>query len=81
MATRKFFILGLKSLISSTDSTLRFGNDNTIVIPFPEGIDELDKLSIHFNEKGRVAKKLLEYFSTFKIEALLSEKGVIQENG
>lgn len=81
MATRKFFILGLQSLISSTDSTLRFGNDNTIVIPFPEGIDELHKLSIHFNEKGRVAKKLLEYFSTFKIEALLSEKGVIQENG
>lgn len=81
MATGKFFILGIQSLISSEDSTLRFGNDNTIIIPFPEGVDELHKLSINFNEKGRIAKKLLEYFSTFKIEALLSDDGVVQKNG
>ena len=81
MATRKFFILGIQSIVSSEDSTLRFGNDNTIIIPFPEGIDELHKLSIHFNEKGRIAKKLLEYFSSFKIELLLSDDGVIQKNG
>lgn len=81
MATKKFFILGIQSLISSEDSPLRFGNDNTIIIPFPEGVDELHKLSINFNEKGRIAKKLLEYFSTFKIEALLSDDGVVQKNG
>ena len=81
MATGKFFILGIQSLISSEDSTLRFGNDNTIIIPFPEGVDEWHKLSINFNEKGRIAKKLLEYFSTFKIEALLSDDGVVQKNG
>ena len=81
MATKKFFILGIQSLISSEDSTLRFGNDNTIIIPFPEGVDELHKLSINFNEKGRIAKKLLEYFSTFKIETLLSDDVVVQKNG
>ena len=83
MATekRKFFILGIQSLISSEDSTLRFGSDNTIVIPFPEGIDELHKLSVNFTEKGRIAKKLLEYFASFKIDALLSDNGVIQKNG
>ena len=81
MATRKFFILGIQSLISSEDSTLRFGNDNTIIIPFPEGLDELQKLSICYNEKGKIAKKLLGYFSSFKIEALLSSDGVIQKNG
>ena len=78
---KKFFILGIQSLISSENSTLRFGNDNTIVVPFPEALDELHKLSIHYNEKGRIAKRLLDYFSTFKIDALLSKNGVFQENG
>ena len=81
MASKKFFILGIQSLTSSEDSTLRFGSDNTIIIPFPEGIDELHKLSTHFTEKGRIAKKVLDYFSTFRITDLLSESGVRQKNG
>lgn len=67
---KKIFILGTQSLTSSEDSTLRFGNDNTIVVPFPEGIDELEKLAANYTEKGRIAKNLLEYFSTFQIEKL-----------
>lgn len=78
---KKTFILGTQSLTSSEDSTFRFGNDNEIVIPFPEGIDELEKISTNFTEKGRIARKILEYFSSFRIDALLSEKGVIQKNG
>lgn len=78
---KKIFILGTQSLTSSEDSTLRFGNDNTIVVPFPEGIDELEKLAANYTEKGRIAKNLLEYFSTFQIEKLLSEEGVRQKNG
>lgn len=81
MATKKIFILGIQSLTASEDSTLRFGNDNTIIIPFPEGIDELDNLSTNFTEKGRIAKKLLDYFSMFRITDLLSENGVRQKNG
>ena len=81
MATKKIFILGIQSLTSSEDSTLRFGNDNTIIIPFPEGIDELHKLSTNFTEKGRIAKKLLDYFSMFRVTDLLSDDGVRQKNG
>lgn len=76
----KTFILRTQSLLSSTDSTLRFGNDNEIVIPFCE-IDELEKNSRTFSEKGRIAKKILEYLNSFKITELLSEKGVKQKNG
>lgn len=78
---KKTFILGTQSLISSEDSTLRFGSDNEIVIPFPEGIDELEKISNDFTEKARIAKKLLEYFSSFNISQILSTKGVKQKNG
>lgn len=68
-------------MTSSEDSTLRFGCDNTIVIPFPECIDALEKLSAEFTEKGRIARKMLDYFSTFKTYDLLSEGGVRQKNG
>lgn len=78
---KKIFILGTNSLTSSEDSTLRFGNDNEIVIPFPEGLTQLSNLASEFTEKGRIAKILLDYFSTFKIQKLLSEEGVRQKNG
>lgn len=78
---KKIFILGTQSLTSSEDSTLRFGNDNIIVVPFPECIDELEKMAAEFTEKGRIARKLLDYLSTFQIEKLLSEEGVRQKNG
>lgn len=81
MTVKKVFILGIQSLTSSEDSTLRFGSDNKIIIPFPEGIDELHKISTNFTEKGRIAKKVLDYFSTFRITDLLSEAGVRQKNG
>lgn len=80
MVTKKNFILGIQSLISSEDSTLRFGNDNKIIIPFPEGVDELQKVAEQFSEKGKIAKRLLDYFSSFRIADLLKE-GVIQKNG
>ena len=81
MESKKIFILGTQSLTSSIDSTLRFGGDNEIVIPYPEGIIELSKIANQSTEKGKVAKKLLEYFSKFKITSLLSPKGVVQQNG
>ena len=81
MAAKKNFILGIQSLISSEDSTLRFGNDNKIIIPFPEGLDELNKVAEQFSEKGRIAKKVLNYFSSFRISELLREDGIIQKNG
>lgn len=81
MATKKSFILGVQSLTSCEDCTLRFGCDNEIIIPFPEELDELYKISLNFTEKGRIAKHLIEYFSAFRISDLLSEEGVRQKNG
>lgn len=78
---KKIFILGTQSLVSSENSTLRFGEDNKIVIPFPEGIIALQKLSEVYNEKGKIAKKLLDYFDSFDIKKLLSNEGIIQSNG
>lgn len=78
---KKTFILGTQSLTSSEDSVFRFGNDNELIIPFPEGIDELEKLSVNFTEKGRIARRILEYLSSFRIDTLLSENGVMQKNG
>ena len=60
---KKIFILRTNALVSSEDSTLRFDGDNEIVIPFPEGIDELHKLSKQYTEKGKIAKKVLEYLN------------------
>lgn len=79
--SKKIFILGMQSLTSSEDSLFRFGNDNELIIPFPEGLDELQKASQNYNEKGRIAKRVLDYLSTFKIQKLLSDEGVKQING
>lgn len=78
--SKKFFILGTQSLTSSEDSTLRFGSDNEIIIPFPEGVDELNKIS-SYSEKGRIARRVLDYFDSFRIDQLLSESGIRQKNG
>lgn len=74
----KTFVLRTNSLLSSTDSTLRFGSDNEVVIPLAV-IDELQ----HYKgrpEKCKVASQILEYLETFDIQELTS-KGVMQENG
>lgn len=75
----KTFVLRTNSLLSSTDSTLRFGHDNEVVIPLAV-IDELQ----HYKgrpEKCKVAAQILEYIETFDISKLTSPKGVEQSNG
>lgn len=78
---KKIFILRTNALVSSEDSTLRFDSDNEIVIPFPEGIDELRKLSVQYTEKGKTAKKVLDYFDSLTFRKLISKEGVRQKNG
>ena len=56
---RKIFVLRPNSLLSSSDSTLRFGEDNTIVIPMVV-IEELQNFSGK-PEKQKIAKEILEY--------------------
>lgn len=75
---RKIFVLRPSSLLSSVDSTLRFGEDNTIVIPMAV-IEELQ----HFHgkpEKQKIARRILEYLESFDAQSLTQE-GVRQKNG
>ncbi len=75
---RKIFVLRPGSLLSSEDSTLRFGGDNTIVIPMAV-IEELQ----HFRgkpEKQKIARRILEYLESFDAKSL-NQEGVCQKNG
>lgn len=76
----KVFVLRTHALLSSRRSTLRFGDDNEIVIPLTV-VDELRETKHESFEKRRIARDLLEYINSFPINELMSEKGVKQENG
>lgn len=78
--SKKVFVLRTHALLSSYESTLKFGNDNEIVIPLAV-IDELRTLKHESFEKGRIARDLLEYINSFSTDELMSDKGVIQKNG
>ena len=76
----KVFVLRTHALLSSYGSTLKFGNDNEIVIPLAV-VDELRSMKHESFEKGRIARDLLEYINSFDTEKLMSKDGVKQENG
>ena len=76
----KVFVLRTHALLSSRRSTLKFGDDNEIVIPLAV-IDELRTLKKESFEKGRIARELLEYINSFSAKELMSEQGVKQKNG
>ena len=74
----KIFVLRVNSLLSSVDSTLRFGSDNEVVIPLAV-IDELQNYRGK-PEKRRIADSILEYLESFDVEKLFNV-GVRQANG
>lgn len=74
----KIFILRKNSLLSSADSTLRFGSDNEIVIPMVV-IDELQCYNGK-PEKRKISDQILGYIESLDIRKLTNE-GVIQANG
>lgn len=76
----KVFVLREHALLSSRKSTLRFGDDNEIVIPLCV-IDEIKATCNQSFEKGRIARDLLEYINAFSTDELMSSKGVVQKNG
>lgn len=74
----KIFVLRLNSLLSSVDSTLRFGSDNVVVIPLAV-IDELQTYRGK-PEKKKIAEDILSYLETFEVMQLTG-KGAKQANG
>ena len=76
--TKKIFILSSTALVSSSDTCLRFGCDNEVVIPGVV-IDELGKIATQYNEKGKHAKNVLTYLDKLKMQDLM-KNGVKQKN-
>lgn len=76
----KVFVLRTHALLSSRRSTLKFGDDNEIVIPLAV-VDELKSIKFDSGEKKRISRELLEYINSFPTKELMSESGVEQENG
>lgn len=75
---RKIFVLRPNSLLSSSNSTLRFGEDNTIVVPMAV-VEELQRY--HGKpEKVKIAKEILEYLEMFDAREITNH-GVTQSNG
>ena len=75
---QKTFVLSTKSLLSSENSTQRFGKDNEIVIPMAI----LENLQ-HFQgtvEEKKMGQKILEYIESFPMDELYHQ-GARQENG
>ncbi len=75
---RKTFVLRTEATLASEDSTMRFGNDNTIVIPMAilENLYRYKGLP----EKQRMATKFMEYIGNIPMEELLSKEGHKQKN-
>ncbi len=76
----KVFVLRTHALLSSRTSTLKFGDDNEIVIPIGV-LEELKNVQEGSFEKKRIARELLEYINSFPALKLISESGVEQKNG
>ena len=76
---RKTFVLRTEATLASENSSMRFGNDNTIVIPMAilENLYRYKGLP----EKQRMATRFMEYIGNIPMEELLSKKGYQQKNG
>ena len=74
----KTFVLRINSLLSSADSTLRFGSDNEVAIPLAV-IDQLENYRGN-SEKKKIAESILAYIETFDIKELMTQ-GAKQANG
>ena len=76
---RKCFVLSARTAVSKRNVTLGFDSDNTVVIPMAV-VDELQTVYANqFDERGKIARELLEYLWSFDFNKL--KKGVVQENG
>ena len=75
----KTFVLRTNALLSSPNSTQKFGEDNIVVIP-RSVLDEVQTRRNMSNEKAKVRRRILEYIRSFDYNELTST-GVRQSNG
>ena len=75
----KYFVLRTESILSSENTTTRFGENNTIVVPMTilENLYRYEGLS----EKKKIASSFCEYVAGLNKEELYSRQGTLQPNG
>ena len=76
---KKIFVLRTEALLASKCPTLRFGEDNEVVIPLAilQNLYRYQGLP----EKMSMASKFIEYIDSIPQQDLLSENGFEQQNG
>lgn len=74
----KTFVLDPDAFLASSNSTLRFGSNNIVVIPMAV-LDEVDSMRGLSVEKAKVRRELMNYLRNFNFEEL-STNGVRQAN-
>lgn len=78
---RKWFVLSKRTTISKRMVTECFGPDNVVVIPMAV-LDEIQEVSkAQFDERGKIARELLEYLWSLDHKKLFGAEGVVQQNG
>lgn len=78
---RKWFVLSKRTTISKRLVTECFGTDNVVVIPMAV-LDEIQEVSkTQFDERGKIARELLEYLWSLDHRKLFGTEGVVQPNG
>ena len=75
----KTFVLRPNALLSSANSTLKFGSENVVVIPLSV-LDEINQMKNLSLEKAKIRREIFEYIRRFNFKEL-SYGGVKQENG
>ena len=75
----KTFVLRTGAILASADTTLRFGEDNTIVVPMATLQHLYEYRGVP--EKQRIGANFIEYISSIPKKELLSKEGFKQANG
>lgn len=77
---RKYFVLRPHAVLSSEESLLGFGTDNTVVIPLAV-MDEIQSMKNLMPEKAKIRGAVLRYLRNAAQNGALTEEGYKQENG
>lgn len=76
----KYFVLRPHALLSSLNSTQRFGEDNVVVVPMAI-LDEISSMKDLSPAKDRIRREVLRYIRSLLDKGVLTDKGYRQENG
>lgn len=74
----KYFVLRPHALLSSLNSTQRFGEDNVVVVPMAI-LDEISLMKDLSPAKDRIRREVLRYIRSLLDKGVLTDKGYRQK--